>query len=60
MKRTPPSNALAPKRKLEDDFEDGSSVRSPLDDNSNLAKKLNLSISSEARKDLSLFGTIFY
>ena len=58
MKRTPPSNALAPKRKLEDDFEDGPSVRS-LDD-SNLAKKLNLSISSEARKDLSLFGTIFY
>lgn len=58
MKRTPPSNALAPKRKLEDDFEDGSSVRS-LDD-SYLAKKLNLSISSEARKDLSLFGTIFY
>lgn len=58
MKRTPPSNALAPKRKLEDDFEDGSSVRSLND--SNLAKKLNLSISSEARKDLSLFGTIFY
>ena len=47
------TNNNAPKRKLEDDFDENSHQLNE----SGLAKKMNMS-STEAKKDLSLFGNL--
>ena len=53
MKRSPVANSYAPKRKLEDDFDEKSDSRQL--NESGLSKKMNTS-SIENKKDLSLFG----
>ncbi len=57
MKRSPVSNCIAPKRKLEDDFDD--KFDSKQSNESSLSKKMNTS-STESRKDLSLFGKYIF